>query len=98
MNEILLFILALFAGLLLGAIFFGGLWWTVLKGVAAKQPALWFSISLLLRLFITLTGFYIVAGADWKRLLACLTGFIVARIIIIRLTTIRSAGEMSHAP
>jgi len=41
MTELL--ILALAAGLVLGAIFFGGLWWTVRKGVSSKYPALWFS-------------------------------------------------------
>jgi F1F0 ATPase subunit 2 len=98
MNETLLFVLALLAGMLLGAIFFGGLWWTVLKGVSAQQPALWFSISFLLRTGIALAGFYYVAGSDWKRLLACLSGFIIARFIVTRLTAIRSAEEMSHAP
>ena len=48
-------VLALADGLVLGAVFFGGLWWTVRKGVSSKQPALWFLGSLLLR-----TG--IVAG------------------------------------
>ena len=49
MNELLQLTVVMFAGLVLGAIFFGGLWWTVLKGVSAKQPALWFGLSLLLR-------------------------------------------------
>ena len=47
MNETLSLVLALVAGVLLGAIFFGGLWWTVRKGVSSKQPALWFFGSLL---------------------------------------------------
>jgi len=99
---------ALLAGLLLGAIFFGGLWWTVQKGVSARQPALWFVPSFLLRTGITLAGFYFVSGAgwtnpDWKRLLVCLSGFIIARIIITRLTrmnmaSIRRTEEVSHAP
>jgi len=46
MNELLTLALALVTGLLLGAIFFGGLWWTVRKGVSSKQPALWFGPSL----------------------------------------------------
>ena len=46
---------------LLGAIFFGGLWWTVRKGVASRRPALWFLGSLLLRTSIALAGFYVVA-------------------------------------
>jgi heme A synthase len=34
---------------LLGVIFFGGLWWTVRKGLSSKRPALCFFGSLLLR-------------------------------------------------
>jgi F1F0 ATPase subunit 2 len=98
MNEPMQLVTALLAGMLLGAIFFGGLWWTVLKGVSARQPVLWFSISLLLRTVIVLAGFYFIAGADWKRLLVCLSGFIIARIIVTRLTAIRTVEEMSHAP
>lgn len=98
MSEIVQLALVLLAGILLGAIFFGGLWWTVLKGVSARQPALWFGVSLLLRFGIALAGFYFVAGADWKRLLLCLLGFIVARLIVTRLTDISAISEASHAP
>jgi F1F0 ATPase subunit 2 len=34
---------------LLGTIFFGGLWWTIRKGISSKQPAALFFFSLLLR-------------------------------------------------
>ena len=47
MPETLSLMLALVTGISLGAIFFGGLWWTVQKGVPSKQPALWFLGSLL---------------------------------------------------
>jgi len=40
MNETLILVLALVIGVLLGAIFFGGLWWTVRKVVSSKWPAL----------------------------------------------------------
>ena len=70
MNEVLTLALALAAGVLLGAIFFGGLWLTVRKGVSSKQPALWFFGSLLLRMSIVLGGFYFVSGGHWERLLA----------------------------
>jgi F1F0 ATPase subunit 2 len=86
MTEIMLACMALFAGILLGAVFFGGLWWTVSKGLSAKRPALWFIVSLALRTAVTLTGFYFVSGGDWKRLLACLFGFIIARFIVTRWT------------
>jgi len=42
MRELLLLAAASAAGLLLGAIFFGGLWFTVRKGVSSQRPALGF--------------------------------------------------------
>jgi F1F0 ATPase subunit 2 len=86
MNETVSLVLAAIAGLLLGGIFFGGLWWTVRKGLTAKQPALWFLGSLVLRTSIVLLGFYFVGGGQWQRLLACLLGFMLARVLVIRLT------------
>ena len=98
MNEAIQLALVLFAGMLLGAVFFGGLWWTVQKGVSARQPALWFGASLLLRTGIVLAGFYFVSGAEWKRLLLCLFGFIIARIVVVRLTGMTATREASNAP
>jgi len=104
MNNFLILALALVAGLLLGAIFFGGLWWTVRKGVSAKQPALWFLISVLTRMGIVLAGFYFVGHGDWRRLASCLLGFIVARFAVMRLTRPpveqqnSATKEASHAP
>ena len=98
MNELLQPMLVLLAGMLLGALFFGGLWWTVQKGVAARQPALWFGISMLLRTGIVLAGFYFVGGGDWKRLLLCLLGFIVVRFVITRLIDMPITRGANHAP
>ena len=98
MNELWQLALVLLAGMLLGALFFGGLWWTVQKGVAAKQPALWFSTSMLLRTGVVLAGFYFVSANDWKRLLLCLLGFIVARFVVIRLTDMPVNRGTNHAP
>ncbi len=79
MNETLSLVLAGLAGVLLGGIFFGGLWWSVRRGMASGYPALWFVGSFVLRTAITLAGFYVVAGDDWLRLLLCLLGFMLAR-------------------
>ena len=104
MNNFLSLALAVVAGLLLGMIFFGGLWWTVRKGVFSKSPALWFLGSMLLRMGIVLAGFYFVGRGDWKRLVTCLLGFIIARFIVMRLTRTpiepphSTAKEASHAP
>ena len=82
MTEVLTLVLAWMAGGLVGVMFFGGLWWTVKKGVSAEHPALWFLGSLLLRLSITVAGFYFASGGHWQRLLACLVGFITAQRVV----------------
>lgn len=73
---------AILAGALLGAFFFGGLWWTVRRGVTSSQPALFFLGSLLLRTFAVLAGFYFVSLGDWRRLAVSLAGFVLARIAL----------------
>jgi len=84
MNETLTLILAAGAGILLGVLFFGGLWWTVRRGLASHRPVLWFFGSLLLRTSLALAGFFLVAGNQWQRLLACLGGFVLARVVLTR--------------
>jgi len=103
MSEVLGLILPAVAGVLLGAFFFGGLWWTVRKGVASKQPALWFLGSLLLRASIVLASFYLVGRGHWERWLVSLLGFVIARVIMTRLSrepkmATYLAQESSHAP
>jgi len=103
MNDTFRLMVALVTGLLLGAMFFGGLWWTVRRGVSSKRPALWFVGSLLVRTSIALAGFYFSARGHWQSLIVCLIGFVVARLIVTRLT--QSAEKptyleqkVSHAP
>ena len=85
MNEILYQVLALLLGVSLGAMFFGGLWWTVQKVVFSRQPALWIFGSLLVRTGIALSGFYFISCNHWGRLPVCLLGFIIMRMIVTRL-------------
>ena len=106
MSELLSLAAALIAGIMLGAFFFGGLWWTVRKGMASERVALWFIVSMLLRTGVVLLGFYFVLGDDWRRLVASLLGFIAARLIVMRLTRAaetpnpyaQDAQDAHHAP
>ena len=84
MNEIPALALASLAGALLGVFFFGGLWWSVQKGIVSEWPALWFLGSLLLRTSVILAGFLFLSRGHWSRLVACLAGFVVARIIVVK--------------
>ena len=102
MSETLNLMLAWMAGGVLGAIFFGGLWWTVHKGVSSPRPALWFLGSMLLRMSIALAGFYFVGREHWERLLLCLLGFVMTRLVVTWLTRPlgenRTTQEADHAP
>lgn len=83
----------LIVGALLGAIFYGGLWWTVRKCLSSRHVGIWFLGSLLVRTSIVLIGFYIVASAHWERIIVCLSGFLIARFFVMRLTQPTSKPE-----
>jgi F1F0 ATPase subunit 2 len=89
MNETSAIVGALLAGVVLGMIYFGGLWWTIRKGLSSKRPAVWFIGSLLLRTTIALAGVYLVSSGHWQRMLACLAGLFLARAFVTR---------FAHAP
>ena len=88
MSESLRVVIAIAMGVLLGIFFYGGLWWTIQKGVSSKQPALLFTGSLVARTLVALAGFYFVSRGDWHRLLGCLVGFVFARIFVTWFTRI----------
>jgi F1F0 ATPase subunit 2 len=94
MNEILYIVLAFIAGLVLGTVFFGGLWFTVKKSVASRTPVLWIFGSFIFRVSITMIGFYFISYGSWQRLLISLLGFIVARIIVTYVTKPRAELQM----
>jgi F1F0 ATPase subunit 2 len=103
-REIVLLMGSWLAGLLLGSIFFGGLWLTIRYTLSSAALGVWLIGSFVLRSTTVLVGFYVVFAGEWQRLLACLLGFVLARIIIHRLLRPRhnpqshAAPEVSHAP
>ena len=101
MHEILDWILAcvfmlippLAAGVLLGAVFFSGLWWTIRRGLASPWPGFWFVGSMLLRTGLAVAGFHLLLtlpGSGWKTLAAALLGFIMARLVATRLLLLQN--------
>lgn len=88
MNDLLHLLSALLEGALLGVFFYSGLWLTVRKIGSSKRVALLFLGSMLLRTSVVMLGFYFILGDNWQHLLAGLLGFVIARIIVTRLTHI----------
>jgi F1F0 ATPase subunit 2 len=96
MNEALTFIFCVVVGGILGAIFFGGLWLTIRKGISARSPAFLFLGSLLIRTAIVVTGFYYTSAGHWQRLLSGVFGFLVVRQII-KMRIHRESRHATHA-
>ncbi len=85
-NEIIGLLPALLAGVLLGIVFFGGLWLTVRIGLRSKNTGLIFTGSVIVRMAIILVGFYYIGANNWQKMLVCLGGFLITRIVITRIT------------
>ena len=92
-------------GAVLGVVFYGGLWWTVCRAATFRRPGPSMLISMLLRMGITVGGFYLVAGGEWRRMLLCLLGFVLTRLAVTWFTRVpstprpmRTEPEARHAP
>lgn len=81
MNELLNLAAALIVGLIGGAFFFGGLWWTVQKGTNRNNPLI-FLASFAVRM-MAVGAITLAFRSDWKALLVLLAGFIAARGFVI---------------
>ena len=71
-------------GVLLGLLFYGGLWWTVRRLAHAQQPALLMLGSFWLRTGVVVAGFYLLMNGSWQRLLLAGIGFWFGRQLVIR--------------
>lgn len=109
MNDNTAIVIAGLTGLLLGVFFYGTLWWTVRKTLSSSQPGWWQLGSTVVRMSLTLAGFYMVGiglgssgsgalyattgAASWQLMLSCLVGFFIARLLLVRIL-----GGAPHAP
>jgi F1F0 ATPase subunit 2 len=86
MIDTLMLALAFVIGTAIGTWFYLGLWWTIRRGLASSQPALWFSASLALRLGIALAALFAIGREHWPRLVLCLLGMVFARLVVTWMT------------
>lgn len=83
-TEIGMLCLSFVTGLGTGAFFYLGLWWTILR-YSTKSHMLWWWTSFILRLTVTLSTFYLVAGEHLARYVFILLGFIISRKIVLKI-------------
>lgn len=85
MNEITITLVSIICGVVLGLFFYGGLWFTIKKGLLRKGRLPLFFLSFMIRMLIVITGFYMLALYDWRALIFSLGGFIFSRILFNRM-------------
>lgn len=76
------FSLIFIAGMGISLLNHAGLWWTVRRLPSSRRPVSLSIISFYVRMGLIVTVFYFALKFGWQSLLACLTGFIVVRLII----------------
>ena len=75
---------AFVAGIGIGLFYFGGLWITVRGLASARQPAQLMIASFVIRNGLGLALLYWVIGGPPVAALACISGFLIARTLLIR--------------
>ena len=70
-------------GIVLGGIFFGGLYWTVASLSRFRQKGLVLVSSAVVRLVIVGAGLMLLGAGSWQRMIATLLGILVARQILL---------------
>lgn len=86
---------AFVSGLVLGGVYCAMLWFSVQRVYIARNPMLWLAATAVPRIAVPLASFYWVMDSRWERLLACLAGFVVARLAVQY--WVKSAGTAQPA-
>jgi F1F0 ATPase subunit 2 len=76
------------SGIVLGAVFYTGLWLTVRSIAVARHPLALTMGSLLFRFALALAGLLVVLNAEWQNAAAYLAGFIAARFAVSRVVAL----------
>ena len=92
MSPPLMLVLGALAGVVLGAVFFGGLWWTSRRLVSGGRHAGFVALSFVGRMVVLAGGLVVLARFDPWLLIGALPGLITARV-----GWIRSVGPLAVA-
>ena len=85
MIDTLWAMLALIGGAVAGGVFFGGLWWTVKRGADPTSSIMLWVASLAVRSAVVVGTFSVLSANRFERMLLCLAGFTIARIVIVQI-------------
>jgi F1F0 ATPase subunit 2 len=80
------------AGAAAGGIHLSGLWWTVRRLAQSRQKGILLASSFAVRTAGAALVLYLVSGAEWPRLLAGISGFVLTRAVVLHRMRASSAG------
>ncbi len=87
MVELGMLCLCFIVGLGVGALFYLGLWWTVVRHCSPGSRALWLWMSFIVRIAAVAAIFYLIAGDHVTRYILTLLGFMLSRKIVVKMKT-----------
>jgi F1F0 ATPase subunit 2 len=93
-NKLIDYVVSFLVGGVTGLFYYAGLWWTVKSLPRSRRPVFLSLGSFYMRIGIALYVFYFVMHNDWRRLVVCLAGFMMVKIIITKKTG-RAPASMS---
>ena len=79
-------------GVMLGVVFFGGLWWTVRRVLRYGAAGWWFVCSYLIRLAVIAAGLYVISHDNPVRGVAAGLGLVLTRFAVTRRMAFRGAS------
>ena len=82
--DLMLIGLSVLTGMILGGIYFSGLWYTVRKISDFRHPVVAVFLSFGVRASLAVIVFFLVMDGKWERLIAALLGFILIREISVK--------------
>jgi F1F0 ATPase subunit 2 len=83
-TALLLLALGAVAGVAVGLLFFGGLWWTAQRLAVTDRPAVLTAASLLLRMGVLAAVLVVLARSDVLLLVGAVAGLVAARLGLTR--------------
>ncbi len=96
MNEWVITLTPVFLlGIVLGLVYFFGLWTTVQRLPYVHHPALWAVLSFVLRNLVVFAGLFLVVEGQWQRVAACLAGFLLIRLVFVKNALSKLVSVMS---
>lgn len=84
MSDVLMLVAVLGAGMVLGVVYFGGLWATIQRLASARRPAVLAFTSFVLRTVVVVAGLTVLYSGDVRRLGIGVLGLLVVRTVAVR--------------